>query len=122
ARNRRCAVARSRYNRNARASAPALSCGERSAAAGGWAGRACRHRCPSRRRAEFGHAIYAIVALLGGEKRDLTDVEIDDSGLPDFNKRVYTIVRKIPPGATMTYGEIAERLPPRPTTPRRRGV
>jgi methylated-DNA-[protein]-cysteine S-methyltransferase len=60
--------------------------------------------------ADVRNAIDGIVALLGGEKRDLTDVEVDDSGLPDFNRRVYTIVRKIPPGVTMTYGEIAERL------------
>ena len=56
------------------------------------------------------HAIDGIIALLGGEKRDLTGVAIDDSVQSDFNKRVYAIVRKIPPGATMTYGEIAERL------------
>ena len=56
------------------------------------------------------HAIDGIIALLGGEKRDLTDISIDDSGQPDFNRRVYAIVRKIPPGATITYGEIAERL------------
>ena len=55
-------------------------------------------------------AVDGIVALLAGEKRDLTDIAIDDSALPDFNKRVYAIVRKIPPGATMTYGEVAERL------------
>ncbi|HEY7230525.1 MAG TPA: methylated-DNA--[protein]-cysteine S-methyltransferase [Pseudolabrys sp.] len=60
--------------------------------------------------ADVRHAIDGIVALLGGEKRDLADVAIDDSGLPDFNKRVYAIVRNIPPGAVMTYGEIAERL------------
>jgi methylated-DNA-[protein]-cysteine S-methyltransferase len=56
------------------------------------------------------HAIDGIIALLGGEKRDLTDIAVDDSGQSDFNKRVYAIARKIPPGATMTYGEIAERL------------
>jgi methylated-DNA-[protein]-cysteine S-methyltransferase len=56
------------------------------------------------------HAIDGIIALLGGEKRNLTDIVIDDSGQSDFNKRVYAIARKIPPGATMTYGEIAERL------------
>ncbi|HET7803462.1 MAG TPA: methylated-DNA--[protein]-cysteine S-methyltransferase [Pseudolabrys sp.] len=55
-------------------------------------------------------AIAGIIALVGGEKRDLTDIVIDDSGQSDFNKRVYAIVRKIPPGATMTYGEIAGRL------------
>lgn len=55
-------------------------------------------------------AIDSIVALLSGEARDLTDIVIDDEGTPDFNKRVYTIARKIRPGETLTYGEIAERL------------
>jgi methylated-DNA-[protein]-cysteine S-methyltransferase len=55
-------------------------------------------------------AIDGIVALLAGEGRDLTDVAIDDSAIPAFNRRVYAIVRKIPPGQTMSYGEIAERL------------
>jgi len=54
--------------------------------------------------------IAGIVALLSGERRDLRDVAIDDRGIPDFNRRVYAIARQIPPGETMTYGEIAERL------------
>ncbi len=54
--------------------------------------------------------IDGIVALLAGEPRDLRDVVIDDDGTPDFNKRVYAIARAIPPGQTLTYGEIAERL------------
>ena len=56
------------------------------------------------------HAIVGIVALLAGDKRDLTDIAIDDERQSDFNKRVYAIARTIPPGKTMTYGEIAERL------------
>jgi methylated-DNA-[protein]-cysteine S-methyltransferase len=56
------------------------------------------------------HAIDGIVALLAGKKRDLTDITVDDSKQPAFNKQVYAIVRTIPPGATITYGEIAERL------------
>jgi methylated-DNA-[protein]-cysteine S-methyltransferase len=56
------------------------------------------------------HAIAGIIALLAGEKRDLTDIVIDDDGVHDFNKRVYAIARTIAPGQTMTYGEIAERL------------
>lgn len=56
------------------------------------------------------HAIDSIVALLAGEKRDLSDIKIDDEGQADFNKRVYAIVRKVPPGQTISYGEIAERL------------
>ena len=55
-------------------------------------------------------AIKGIVALLNGEKRDLRAVAIDDSETPEFNARVYKIVRQIPPGETLTYGEVAERL------------
>jgi methylated-DNA-[protein]-cysteine S-methyltransferase len=55
-------------------------------------------------------AIDGIVALLRGEKRDLREIALDFDGLPDFNRRVYELARTIPPGATMTYGEIALRL------------
>ena len=56
------------------------------------------------------HAIDGIAALLRGEPRDLTDIAIDDDGTPEFNRRVYAVTRTIPPGRTMTYGEIAARL------------
>lgn len=55
-------------------------------------------------------AIGGIVALLAGEPRDLTGVVIDDADIPSFNRRVYAIVRTVPPGKTITYGEIAKRL------------
>jgi len=55
-------------------------------------------------------AIRGIIALLNGEKRDLSDIAIDDGATPEFNARVYKIVRQIPPGETLTYGEVAERL------------
>ena len=55
-------------------------------------------------------AIDGITALLRGEARDLTGVAIDNEGVPEFNARVYAIARTIPPGETLTYGEIAERL------------
>ena len=55
-------------------------------------------------------AIDGIVALIAGERRDLIDVVIDDEGTADFNKRVYAVARKNPPGETLTYGEVAERL------------
>ena len=61
-------------------------------------------------RAEAQRAIDGIVALFAGEKTDLTGIAIDDASQTEFNKRVYAIARKIPPGQTMTYGEIAERL------------
>jgi len=37
-------------------------------------------------------------------------VPIDRAGLSDLQRRVYDIAQKIPFGATLTYGEIAERL------------
>jgi len=56
------------------------------------------------------HAIDGVVALLAGEARDLADIVIDDDDTPPFNKRVYAVARAIPPGKTLTYGEVAERL------------
>jgi methylated-DNA-[protein]-cysteine S-methyltransferase len=55
-------------------------------------------------------AVAAIAALLGGEPRDLSDVPLDMDGLPAFRRRVYEAARGIPPGATLSYGELAERL------------
>jgi methylated-DNA-[protein]-cysteine S-methyltransferase len=60
--------------------------------------------------AQVRRAIDGIVALLRGEHRDLKDVTIDAGDLPEFNRKVYDIARTIPPGATLTYGEVAERL------------
>ncbi len=55
-------------------------------------------------------AIDGIAALLRGEPRDLNDIKVDDSETSAFNARVYAIARKIPPGQTLTYGEIATQL------------
>jgi methylated-DNA-[protein]-cysteine S-methyltransferase len=60
--------------------------------------------------AEVQRAIDGIVALLRGEHRDLSDVAIDTERIPAFNRKVYDVARTVPPGATLTYGEIAERL------------
>lgn len=58
-------------------------------------------------------AIAAITALLEGhppEPRDLTHLPLDMEGVPPFHQRVYELARRIPPGATLTYGEVAQRL------------
>src|SRR5262245_37040567 len=55
-------------------------------------------------------AIDGVVALLRGEKCDLNDVTIDIDDLPAFDRKVYVIARTIPPGSTLTYGQIAEQL------------
>ncbi len=54
--------------------------------------------------------IADIVALLAGERRDLSDAVLDWGAVPDFNRRVYDVARAIPPGGTLSYGEVAERL------------
>src|ERR1700758_3715273 len=59
---------------------------------------------------EVQRAIDRIVKLLAGERDDLTDIALDLDGVPEFNRGVYDIARSIPPGQTMTYGDIAKRL------------
>ena len=59
---------------------------------------------------EVQQAVDGIVALLHGEASDLSAVVLDMAGVPAFNRRVYEVARGIPPGATLTYGEVAARL------------
>jgi len=54
--------------------------------------------------------IDRVLALLAGQPVDLSEVPLDFGEAPDFHKRAYEIARTIPPGHTMTYGEIAKRL------------
>lgn len=61
---------------------------------------------------EVRHAMDGVVALLAGEARDLSDVRVDLGDAPEFRRRVYAVVRTIPPGGTLSYGEIARRLGP----------
>jgi methylated-DNA-[protein]-cysteine S-methyltransferase len=54
--------------------------------------------------------IDGIVALLRGERRDLSEAVLDCAAVPDFNRRVYAVARAIPAGSTLSYGEVAARL------------
>jgi methylated-DNA-[protein]-cysteine S-methyltransferase len=54
--------------------------------------------------------IERVRGLLRGERIELTDVALDDDGMPEFNRRVYEVARGIRPGTTLSYGEIAQRL------------
>jgi methylated-DNA-[protein]-cysteine S-methyltransferase len=46
----------------------------------------------------------AIVALLHGEKPDLSSVALDMEAVPTFHRRVYEAARAIMPGETLTEG------------------
>jgi methylated-DNA-[protein]-cysteine S-methyltransferase len=60
--------------------------------------------------AEIVRAMQAVLALLGGERRDLREIELDMQGVPEFHRKVYVAARQILPGSTLTYGEIARRI------------
>jgi methylated-DNA-[protein]-cysteine S-methyltransferase len=55
-------------------------------------------------------AADGVAALFAGEKRDLCEVQLDWSRVEDFQREVYEIARAIPPGETLTYGDIAKQL------------
>jgi methylated-DNA-[protein]-cysteine S-methyltransferase len=55
-------------------------------------------------------AIDAVTRLMSGDRADLNFVQLDLDGVPEFHQRVYDVARTIPPGATLTYGEVAARL------------
>jgi methylated-DNA-[protein]-cysteine S-methyltransferase len=55
-------------------------------------------------------AIDRVLMLLKDGKTGLSDIPVDLSAAPAFNRKVYEVARAIPPGQTMTYGEIARRI------------
>jgi methylated-DNA-[protein]-cysteine S-methyltransferase len=55
-------------------------------------------------------AIRKIEALLCGMPADLSDIVLDLAGVPAFHQRVYALARRMAPGETMTYGDMAQRL------------
>jgi len=59
---------------------------------------------------EVQHAIDGVVALLHGERADLSGIALDMTGVPPFHQRVYAVARAIPVGSTLTYGEVAAQL------------
>ncbi len=69
---------------------------------------------PGAREITAPHDVQAVVTdiqrLLAGQGVDLSRVALDMSRVPDFDRRVYAEARSIPPGETLTYGEIAARL------------
>ena len=55
------------------------------------------------------HAIALIQRLLDGEAVDLSVIPVDLDACPDFERRIYALLREVPTGATVTYGELATR-------------
>jgi methylated-DNA-[protein]-cysteine S-methyltransferase len=55
-------------------------------------------------------AIADIASLLRGEANDLRGITLDMAGVPPFHRRVYEAARAIPPGSTISYGDVAARI------------
>ena len=55
-------------------------------------------------------AIDGMRAVLEGAADDLSDIPLDDRGIDDFRSAVYAATRRIAPGSTRTYGEIARAI------------
>jgi len=51
-----------------------------------------------------------IEQLLSGKSVDLSTAPLDMTGAPEFHQRVYKLMLKIPPGQTLSYGEVAAQL------------
>ena len=59
---------------------------------------------------EVQRALDRIAALLRGEASDLSSIALDMRRVPAFHRRVYEVARTIPPGATLSYGDVAARV------------
>lgn len=55
-------------------------------------------------------AVAGIRALFTGEKRDLSHLPMALETVSEFNRKVYEVALSIPPGETLTYGEVAQRI------------
>lgn len=55
-------------------------------------------------------AATRIVALFEGARDDLSDLPLDTRQVPPFHLEVYAATRRIPPGETRTYGEVAKAV------------
>jgi len=54
--------------------------------------------------------VARIRALLAGARDDLADIALDMRELAPFQREVYALTRRIGPGRTRSYGEIASEL------------
>jgi methylated-DNA-[protein]-cysteine S-methyltransferase len=64
---------------------------------------------PAEPPATIATAIAGVQRLLAGEPAELSNIPVDLAGVPPFEQRIYALLREVGPGATITYGELAER-------------
>lgn len=71
-------------------------------------------RCPEARETEpptFAvGAIKGVKRLMADGATDLSAIQLDETAIPALHRQVYAVARAIPPGETLTYGELAEKI------------
>jgi methylated-DNA-[protein]-cysteine S-methyltransferase len=55
-------------------------------------------------------AMDGITSLVAGQSSDLSTIVLDMDGVPPFHRKVYELARTIPPGQTLTYGQVATKI------------
>lgn len=60
--------------------------------------------------AAIAQVLARLAAALRGAPDTLDDVPLADEDVPAFHRQVYALTRRIPPGHTRTYGELAAEL------------
>lgn len=65
-----------------------------------------RHPCP---RSGLGHGELWIRGNFKDLRAKPNCFKLDLSGLTPFQKKVYSVLRQVPPGEVITYGELAKR-------------
>lgn len=70
----------------------------------------CPDATPAAAPSQVQAAMDDIGGLLRGQPCSLSHIALDMSRITPFFRRVYEVTRKVPPGSTVTYGDIAERL------------
>ena len=55
-------------------------------------------------------AVTAVKSYLGGKDAPLDTLRLDDSFVTSFNASIYRALRRIPRGATVTYGDLAKQV------------
>jgi len=59
-------------------------------------------------------AMADVASLLEGDLRDLLSAILDMHDIPEFDRRVYKVVRSIQPASTLTYGDVARIMGEQP--------
>jgi methylated-DNA-[protein]-cysteine S-methyltransferase len=71
-------------------------------------------RLPEAREAEPPEHVHRliddVIRLFQGDRVSLEWVSIDDAAVSELDRRVYAATRTIPPGSTLTYGDVARLL------------